>query len=136
MTGRSRALVRRQGRKQHFATLGPGDAAWIPVCEVGDVPVFGAEVTGRDSWSVWLDAARHDDGSMCVRCRNPLLIAALALSEVEGIRAYAADVAALEAEVEALRVEVERWRAAALEETRRHGEFVREHVTFRRAVGS
>lgn len=133
MTGRpARALVRRAGRKQHFATLAAGDAAWIPICDVTDVPVFGAEVTAREDWHAWLEAARVSDGSMCSRCRNPLLVAALALEEVEGIRAHAVDVAALEAEVRGLRAEVSRLTTAALAETRRHALFLRDHITFRR----
>jgi hypothetical protein len=115
-----RALVRRAGRKQHFATRAAGAESWVPVCEVREIPAFGAEVTARESWQAWLDAARLDDGTMCVRCRNPLLVA----EQVEQ----------LQAEVRSLRATSARWATAALAETKKHGAFVREHVVFRRAA--
>lgn len=115
---RTRALVTRHGRKQHFATLGVGETAWVPVCSITDVPVFGATITGIDDWNTWLAAAEHDDGAMCSRCRTPLLVAALALHEVEDLRARLVDVTALETEVRSLRAEVARWTTGALAEVR------------------
>lgn len=112
---RTRALVARPGRKTHFASIGLGETVYLAVCD-REVPVFGATITGRDDWTTWLAAAEHDDGSMCRLCRTPLLVAALALAEVDDVRAAVADVAALEAEVRTLRAEVSRWTTAALGE--------------------
>jgi hypothetical protein len=66
---------------------------------------------------------------MCLRCRRPLLAAARAVTEVHSAR-----IDALEQEGRRLRAELSRWTTAALAETKKHAEFVREHVTFRRAV--
>lgn len=142
MTATSKALVQRAGRKQHWATLIAGDSAWIPVCDVADVPVFGAVETARGDWHGWIAAAEADVARLvagerpvlCSRCRTALLAAGKALAEVEGIRARADDVDALQAEVRTLRAEVARWTTAALAEAKRHGAFVREHVAFRRAA--
>lgn len=125
-----RALVARQGRKQHWAVLYPGEAAWVPVCDVAPIPVFGATITATEDWTAWLAAADHDEhGTMCLRCRRPLLAAARALTEVHSAR-----IAALETENRTLRAEIAHWTTAALAETKRHADFVREHVTFRRAA--
>lgn len=115
---RTRALVRRPGRKQHLATTTPGESTWIPVCYVPEIPVFGADVTGRDDWHAWLSAAEYDGGVMCATCRNQLSGAVLALRELEGIRARLLDVDALEREVRTLRAEVSRWTTAALHEVK------------------
>jgi hypothetical protein len=124
---RQRALVQRPGRKIHFATLTPGDTTWIGVGCDREVPVFGATVTGRDDWTTWLTAAQTDTGSMCIHCRTPLLVAALALHEVEDIRASVAhaeqleqEVVSLRSEVRTLRAEVTSWAVAGLDEIR-HG---------------
>lgn len=110
MTDRTRALVARTGRKVHFASIAAGDAAWLTVCD-REVPVFGATVTGRDDWGTWLAVAEHDAGAMCRRCWAPLRLAALALSEVEQVRASVANADALESEVVGLRSEVATLRA-------------------------
>lgn len=115
---RARALVQRPGRKTHFATLAPGETTWIGVgCNL-EVPVFGATVTGRDDWAAWLTASQTDTGSMCIRCRTPLLVAALALHEVEDVRASNLHREELEAEVRSLRAEVSRWATAFVDEAR------------------
>jgi hypothetical protein len=142
MTATTKALVQRTGRKQHWATLIAGESAWIPVCDVADVPVFGAVQTAPGDWHAWISAAEADVARLlggerpvlCSRCRTALLAAGKALAEVEGIRARTVDVEALQAEVRTLRAEVSRWTTAALAETRKHAEFVRERVTFRRAA--
>lgn len=131
---RTRALVRRPGRKQHFATRGPGEDTWTPVCYVPVLPVFGTETTGVDDWHAWLAAAEHDLGAMCALCRHQLAGAVLALRELEGIRARLADVDALETEIRTLRADVARLTTAALDEVRRHATYLRDHVTFRRAA--
>lgn len=125
-----RALVARQGRKQHWAVLYPGADAWVPICDVTPIPVFGATPTGIEDWTAWIAAADHDEqGRMCLRCRRPLLAAARAVTEVHSAR-----IDALEQEGRRLRAELSRWTTAALAETRKHAVFVREHVTFRRAI--
>lgn len=129
MTARTRALVARQGRKQHFATLAPGETGWVPVCGIVDVPVFGAVVTAEEDWVAWLAAARDDAGLMCSRCRTPLLVAGLAVAEVHSAR-----IDALEVEGRRLRAEVSTLTTALLDETRRAGVFLRDHVVFRRAA--
>jgi hypothetical protein len=126
---RTRALVARQGRKQHFATLRPGETGWIPVCGISDVPVFGAIVTAEEDWAAWIDTAQRDAGTMCSRCRTPLLVAGLAVREV-----YSARIDALEQEGRRLRAEVSRLTTIALAETRKAGAFLRDHVVFPRAV--
>lgn len=125
---RSRALVRRPGRKQHFATKAPGDDVWVPVCYVPVLPVFGTDVEGRDDWNAWLAAAEHDTGGMCATCRHQLAGAVLALREIEDVRAAVADVAALQDEVRALRAEVQRWTTAALSAVRQHASLVARRV--------
>jgi hypothetical protein len=112
----ARALVQRPGRKIHLATLTPGDAAWLTVCD-RDVPVFGVTEHGRD-WAAWLTAASSPTVPVCARCRTPLRLAALALAEVEDVRASILDAEALETEVRTLRAEVSRWTTAALGEIR------------------
>lgn len=114
----TRALVRRPGRRQHFATLLPGATAWIAVCN-RDVPVFGATVTARDDWNGWIATAEQDGEGMCSQCRTPLLTAGLALREVEQVRTRLADVEALEVEVRTLRMQLADWTTAALGELRR-----------------
>jgi hypothetical protein len=114
---RTRALVQRPGRKLHFASIGAGETAWLSVCD-RDVPVFGASVTARDDWNAWLAAAETDEGAMCCRCWTPLRLAALALAEVEDVRASIVDTDALETEVRTLRAEVSRWTTAAFDEIR------------------
>lgn len=124
-----RALVARTGRKQHWAVLYPGDAAWVPVCDVAPIPVFGATPTAIEDWAGWISAAQHDTtGAMCILCRRPLLAAARAIAETHSAR-----IDALEQEGRRLRAELSRWTTAALAETKQHADFVREHVVFRRA---
>lgn len=90
---RRRALVQRPGRKAHFATIAAGEASWLSVCD-RDVPVFGATVLATE-WVDVLLAAKADTADLCSRCRTPLLVAALALDEVEDVRAQNADRVAL-----------------------------------------
>lgn len=126
MTTTTKALVARTGRKQHWATLIAGTTAWIPVCDVADVPVFGATATGEGDWHAWITAAHTDVARLaagdrpvlCSRCRTALLAAGKALAEVEGIRAQTDDVTALRAEIRTLRAEVSRWTTAALYEVK------------------
>lgn len=125
---RTRALVARQGRKQHFASLGAGETAWVPVCGIVDVPVFGAVVTAEEDWAAWIATAKQLDAQLCSRCRTMLLVAGLAVSETHSAR-----IDALELEGRRLRAEVARLTTAVLEETRKHGAFLRDHVIFRRA---
>ena len=118
-----RALVRRPGRKLHWATLSPGAAAWVGIgCNL-DIPVFGATTTGTD-WAAYLTAAQTGD-TMCLRCRTTLLVAGLALHEIEDVRAANADrdqqaatIRGLEHEIRGLRAELARWVTGALSETR------------------
>lgn len=119
---RSRALVQRPGRRIHWASLGAGETAWLTVCN-RDVPVFGITEHGRD-WPAWLTAAQSTDVDLCSHCRTPLLTAALALAEVEDVRASNLDREALLAEVRGLRTELSRWTTAALYETRRAGALI------------
>lgn len=101
MTGRERALVQRFGRRMHFATLAAGEEAWLAVCD-RPVSVFGATRHGSD-WSAWLAAAQDPKAPLCSQCRTPLLLAALALAEVEDVRASVLDREQLEAENRSLR---------------------------------
>lgn len=113
---RQRALVQRTGRKMHWASLGPGEAVWLTVCN-REVSVFGATEHGRD-WAAWLAAGQDLDVDLCSQCRTPLLAAGLALAEIEEIRALAVDREALLLEVRELRAERAAWTTAALAETR------------------
>jgi hypothetical protein len=113
---RCRALVQRPGRKIHWASLAAGETAWVALCGL-DVPVFGITEHGRD-WSAWLTAAQSLDLPLCSRCRAALLMAVIALAELEDVRASIADRDALAAEVRALRAERAAWTTAALAETR------------------
>jgi hypothetical protein len=126
---RTRALVARTGRKEHFATRGPGDDGWVPVCGIRDVPVFGTTITAEDDWQAWIDTARTLDTHLCSRCRTMLLVAGLAVAEMHSAR-----IDALEVEGRRLRAELSRWTTAALAETKKYAAFVREHVAFRRAA--
>lgn len=132
MSARIRALVQRPGRKIHWATLGPGETAWIGVgCSI-DVPVFGITEHGRD-WPAFLNVAEDDAaavaagavGRVCAHCRTALQVASLALAEVDDVRAsnldreaLAAQVHTLEGEVRSLRAEIAAWTTAAIGELR------------------
>lgn len=82
---RIRGIVQRPGRKQHFGSIAPGDAAWLTLCD-REVSVFGATVTAP-GWLAQIDTARTDAGTMCRRCRTALLLAGLAVDEIAQIRA-------------------------------------------------
>lgn len=127
--------MRRAGRKQHFATRAAGAVSWLPACEVREIPAFGAEVEGLESWSTWLRAAQADvarllEGErpvLCSRCRAQLLVAGLAVREHPSEQLEAA-----RSEIVGLRAEVARLTTDLLAETRRAGAFLRDHVVFAR----
>ena len=129
--------MRRAGRKQHFASRAAGAAAWLPACDIREIPAFGAEVEGLESWSTWLRAAQADVARLlagerpvlCSRCRSQLLVAGLALREHPDERLVEA-----QAEVSKLRAEVSKLTTELLAETKRAGAFLRDHVIFPRAA--
>lgn len=137
MSAPERALVRRAGRKQHFASRAAGAAEWLPACDVREIPAFGAEVEGLESWSTWLRAAQADVARLvagerpvlCSRCRSQLLVAGLAVREhpVEQLEVAQEQIRSLRAEVSKLTTDL-------LAETKRAGAFLRDHVVFPRAV--
>lgn len=117
MTARTRALVGRHGRRIHFASIAPGETAWLAVCD-RPVPVFGASEHGRD-WPAWLTAAEDPEANLCRQCRTPLLVAALALREVEDVRASNLSRERLLEEVRSLRAQLLSAGRGALDSARR-----------------
>lgn len=80
---RTRALVRRPGRKLHYATT--DGTGWLTLCN-RDLHTDGTDVVGTD-WTAWLTAGRTTDTGLCAHCGLALRFAAIAVDEVAAIRA-------------------------------------------------